>query len=492
MASNVVDIEPIWEHQERLGVEAIGANPATYLAWDMGSGKSRPIVEYVKRTFDGEPARILIACPKAVVSVWPAQFARFAPDLDVEILPLGDKPVTKRADKLKSEINRQAHFGRPLVVLVNYDAAWRKPLASVLTSVRWHLIACDEIHRIKSPCGIASRFFGALARQADRRVGLSGTPMPHSPLDVWAQFRFLDPNVFGWSFVRFRARYAVMGGFENRQVLGFKNLEELQALFYSIASRVTLDDVLPDLPKATHTERRFALSPKSRKLYDEVDREFCALVDDGVITASNALVKLLRLSQIANGFVLLDEDELPAGGVRLRVTSDEKTEALVELLDDVPAEEPVVVFARFHHDLDEIKGAAARACRAAYELSGRHKSLDEWLDHCDGFDDRDKSEERTRRAAPVLAVQIGTGSEGVDGLQLRSNYCVFFSCGWSLGQYYQAIGRLRRPGQESRTTVVHLIAESTVDSTICAALAKRREIVESVLDDAKRRATKES
>jgi len=74
------------------------------------------------------------------------------------------------------------------------------------------------------------------ARKAARyRLGLSGTPMPHSPLDVYAYFRFIDATIFGWSYNRFRQHFAVMGGYQNHQVVAYDNLDELNRKFYSVA-----------------------------------------------------------------------------------------------------------------------------------------------------------------------------------------------------------------------------------------------------------------
>ncbi len=80
----------------------------------------------------------------------------------------------------------------------------------------WDLIIADEAHRIKAPGGRASLFFKRMRTRANYRVALTGTPMPHGPLDIYAVFRFLDITIFGPGFAPFRQEYAVMGGYPPR------------------------------------------------------------------------------------------------------------------------------------------------------------------------------------------------------------------------------------------------------------------------------------
>ena len=80
------------------------------------------------------------------------------------------------------------------------------------------MVIADEAHRIKSPGGKASLFFKRLRLRSRRRIALSGTPMPHGPLDIYALFRFLDITIFGPSFAAFRQNFAVMGGFQRKQI----------------------------------------------------------------------------------------------------------------------------------------------------------------------------------------------------------------------------------------------------------------------------------
>jgi len=137
--------------------------------------------------------------------------------------------TAQRAARLKAALDTAG--GRTLVVTVNYEAVWRSELASLVESVRWSALVLDESHRIKSPGGKASRWLAKLAKAQPRarRLCLTGTPMPHSPLDLYGQARFLDPDIFGTSFTRMRARYAECDPRFPSKVRKWRNQDELAA-----------------------------------------------------------------------------------------------------------------------------------------------------------------------------------------------------------------------------------------------------------------------
>ena len=103
------------------------------------------------------------------------------------------------------------------------------------------MVLADESHKLKRPGGKASLYFKRLRHQARHRLALTGTPLPHSPLDVYAQFRFLDPSLFGPSFHAFKQTYAVLGGFHNKQVTAYQNLDQLEGLMRRVTFRVAKD-----------------------------------------------------------------------------------------------------------------------------------------------------------------------------------------------------------------------------------------------------------
>jgi SNF2 family DNA or RNA helicase len=283
--------------------------------------------------------------------------------------------------------------------------------------------------------------------------------MPHSPLDVWAQYRFLDRSVYDQTYTSFKARYAIMGGFHGKQTVGWRDLETLREKFFSLAFQVGAEvlDLPPELDETYHTD----LEANGAKHYRAIEEDFITwLGEEGdALTIKNALGKLLRLQQLTGG--MLPDD---AGGEHQVDSSKEKL--LEDLIEDIAKDEPIVVFCRFRADLNTVWRAAMKLGRLAGELSGTQSDLAAWQ----------RGDEHDPR---ILAVQIQAGGVGID--LTRARYAVYYSLGFSLADYLQSRARIRRPGQTRPVVFYHLIVRHTVDEHIMQALERRQDLIESVL-----------
>lgn len=401
--------------------------------------------------------RILVLCPMAVIRVWGNEVKKHGP-AGMQVAALNEGSVADRNRTVQAMLTRV--HGCPVMIVANYEAAWHEPLSNTILRTPWDCVIFDESSRIKAPGGKASRFCALI--QAKQRLALTGTPMPHSPLDIYAQYRALDPGIFGTSFTAFKAKYAVMGGYQNYQVVGWRNQEDLKRRMDAIRYEVKAEDL--DLPAMEIIDVPVTLGDAARKHYRELENLFITNVKSGAVTASNALAKLLRLQQVTCGF-------LPVQGIsgetlRLEEIGSEKRDALTELLEE-SAGEPVVVFCRFKHDLAAAQAAAEGLGRRAGELSGARNDMAQW----------DAGE------VDVMAVQVQAGGMGID--LTRARYGIYFSMVFSLGEYDQSLARLRRTNQTRPVTIYRLTAEKTVDGKICRALDQKREVIEAILTDAR-------
>jgi SNF2 family DNA or RNA helicase len=409
-----------------------------------------------------EIRRVLVLAPKSVVDVWPRMFTLHGSPPGATVFAPQRGTTAERAALIEKRLLDQT--GK-LVVVLNYESAiqgysdfkTRKGMAALLLKTRWDLVVLDESHRIKAPTGKTSKLVSYL--NADRRLCLTGTPMPHSPMDIFGQFRFLDPSIYGRSFVAFRNRYAKtvqLPGTSQVMIVGFQNQDELARRMDPITFTARTEDVL-DLPPFTDVDREFDLAPAEARAYRDMEREFVTEVKAGAVTAANALVKLLRLAQITGGLIETDEGERERLGAS-------KQALLSEVLEEC-GREPVAVFCRFRSDLDQVLESARDLGLSTAELSGRRNDIaatgGKW-EH-----------------GEVLAVQEQAGGVGVD--LTRCRFLVFWSLGYSLGNHEQARGRVRRPGQTRPVTYIYLVARGTVDRKVREALAKKKDVVDYVL-----------
>lgn len=447
----------LWKHQEeaiawawdRLGV---------FWAHGMGSGKTRTTLEFLLRKAKARGwSRVLVCCPKAVIAAWKKQAGLWAPGIRVVALEKGSS--AQKEKQLQAAIADPS----PCIVVANYESIWRIKGAE---KARWDFLVWDEVHRLKSPSGVASRWAGRVRAKNPEAVaiGLSGTLVPHSVLDLWGIYRSVeapDCTTFGTSYTLHKAKYAITPPGQNF-VVGFRNLPQAHALVRNTSHQVRSQDVL-DLPPIQMIDVPVDLSPAEAKVYVELEKEFCFLCESGAVTPKNALEQLLRLHQCTGGYVKFDDEKT----ARKIAEHPAKASTLRDMLEDLPSDEPVVIFCRFKSDIECAREACSATGRSVSELSGAKSELADWQ----------------LGATTTLVAQIQSGGIGID--LTRAAYAWFFSLGYSLAEYEQAVARLHRPGQGRRTVIYHLIATNggrrTVDGRVYEALSERKDVVDAIL-----------
>lgn len=443
------NVPALWNHQ-REAIDHCKQYPAAMLPLKMGGGKSRIIIELIK---EKNYQKVLIICPKSVVPVWPTEFKKYTSG-EYYIYPLTKGTVATKTKEAKDLLDAWKGI-RPVVLVINYESAREETFAKFALKAKFDLVVADESHRIKDGNSATGRFFYQLGRVVNNKVCLSGTPLAHSPLDVFGQYKFLDANIFGRSFTAFRARYCEMNPYSPYpQIIKYQNLEELNRKFYSIAYRPP--EKLIDLPPAIHTYRYCQLSDKAMRTYRTLEREFYAAIADGEVTVSNALVKLLRLQQITGGHLHTDTGHVVA-------IDNAKATLLQEVLEDIDTSEPLVIFARFKADLEAIQKVLASLSRSNGELSGNKNDLAEWQ----------------AGKLNTLVTQIRSGNAGID--LTRACHCVYYSVGSSVSEFEQSLARLHRPGQKNTVTYYHLLAQKTVDEKVYKAIQQHQDIITYVM-----------
>lgn len=426
----------------------------------MGCGKTFTTLAIALKT--QAKKNIITVCPKKVISVWPKEMTKYVNGdthivcyLDNENMSVAKKLKMLEKALLECEVNE-----KPLWLIINYDSVWREPIASAILKIEWGLMVLDEIHRIKSHDGKASKFCWKLGRASEKRLGLTGTLMPHSPLDVYAIFRAIDESIFGTSYTAFEKHFVTYGGFNGKEVTGYINVQELHDKIASITYRVS-EDVL-DLPETQDIVIECELCPGAKKVYKQLYDDLYAEVEAGEISVANALVKILRLQQLTGGFIPIDDEERHTQQNLFRIDRS-KQEAVEELLEDIGKDEQIVVFYRFFGDGLAIEEACKKVKRTCGELSGKRNNLQEWQD----------------RKFNVLRVQIQAGGEGID--LTNACYVLYYSVGHSLGQYLQSRKRAHRPGQTRKTFFYHITAKPTIDQKVYLALEKKQSVVDFVM-----------
>lgn len=431
--------------------------PASALLMEQGTGKTLTTLAVIGRRYlDGQIKRVLIVAPAAVVPVWPQEFADYADyDYDIKVLDGPVKSRIKTLDSWQDSLYLQ-------VAVTNYEGTWR--MEDELKLWRPDMIVCDESQRIKTPSSAQSKCLHRLGRLAKYRMILTGTPVTQGPMDFYSQYKFLAPEIFGVNYTNFKARYMVMGGFEGRQIIGYQNMPELIQKAHSVAYRVTKAEAL-DLPEQIDQLLYCELEPKARRIYKDLLRDSVAELDNAqVITVSNALSQLLRLSQLTGGFI--------GHGDAAESVSQAKLKLLDDTLEDLlQAGKKVVIFARFTAEIKAIR-----------QLLDSKKVAFAWI--AGEVDQSMRGDEVKRfQADPDCQVFVAqTRTAGLGITLTAADTAIFYSLDYSFADYDQARCRIHRIGQRNTCTYIHLLAKDTVDSKVLQALQQKRSVADDVVD----------
>lgn len=461
----IIPIEPMpikltpYQHQVQ-GYNRCLQNDGYGLLFDMGLGKTITAMAVASRRYQrGEVKRLLIVCPSAVMPVWEREFEVAAISYSVYML---EGAVTKRKQLLK-----QYPTNGLQVAVINFEGTWR--METELVQWQPDMLIVDESQRIKNAQSRQSKAVHKIAKAARYRVILSGTPVSNSPLDVYSQWKVIDEEIFGSSYYAFRARYAIMGGYSNKQITGYKNLVELTQKAHSKALRISKEQAL-DLPEQVDEFRYCELDPQGERIYRSIEKDCYAELQKGEIKATNILTLLLRLQQVSGGFVNAGDEH---GAIPQRV-STAKVELLCELLDDLAeTDEKLVIFARFTAEVTEIERLLERKGICYETLSGKSKNRGDIVNRF-----------QTDGSIKAMVAQIAVGGVGIT---LHSaSVVIYYSTTFSLTDYLQSRSRTHRIGQQRRCLYIHLVCRNTVDEKILETLAKKQDIATAIVDDWKR------
>ena len=447
----------LFAHQRRMAGMALSMPAYAFFA-EMRTGKTLATIAAAGRAYlDGRIASMLVVCPTSVMYVWQREFEEWA-DFPYEIRVLDHDSVAKK----RAALSLPWQQGTLHIAVINFESTWRM-IESLQSFACGQLVVVDESHRIKDARTRQAKAIHKLGELASWRLILTGTPITQNPLDAFSQYLFLDPTIFGRSFVNFRNRYAVVNGY---RVSRWKNMDEFRRKAHSIAFRIRRDECW-DVPDEIDETVEVRLSPKTGSIYANVRALSVAELSSGKVTAANILTKLLRLQQIAGGFATTDDGEVVQVG-------SEKIDITRDLLTDILADHgrKVVVFARFLPEIAALAQALRDAGIPAVAMIGE-TPIRERADMVHQF--------AADGGPRVFVAQIATGGLGID--LSRADTTIFLSCDWSLATMQQARARILGSGQMSKkVSYLNIVAKGTVDAKILRALEAKQDLAATIVD----------
>lgn len=450
------------------------------LHMEMGTGKTKIAVDRLCAMFQlGMIGKAVVFSPVAVRRVWVREFATHG-TVPVTVFIVKDMEM-KRQQRVFTELLQSPD---PVVFVCGAESlqqGFQKGRAydttiEVMTAGVPIAVVNDESHLFKGPDSNRSLNVEHLTQNIFDMGNMTGTPVSQGPLDLYMQFQILDPNILGFGdFYSFRNHFAEMGGYENREVVSYKNIEELTALIAPYTYTVTKDEVL-DLPPKVMTVRYVTLSESQRQAYNNIRANGEALIQSAVkagksveLVVEEILAEYNMLQQISSGFVRYNEVDNATDTVTRReevlITPDKnpKIKELLKILEENPTRQ-VLVWAKFKREIDDIVQALKDNRIGVRSYTGATSHEDRQINE-DDFN------------AGKYRVFVSNAATGGTGLTLNAaSLVVYYTNDFRLVMRLQSEDRCHRKGQDKSVLYVDLLCEDTKDDDIYEALASKQDV----------------
>lgn len=486
---------PPFQHQI-IGIQKLLDNPFFGLFDEMGIGKTFQVINAAQILYTrGIIDRVIVIAPASVKPVW------FDPEMGElsKFLWINTRSLVSEFHSKISQWNwGSVEDPRLRWIISNYEFIRSKnrltqllPFASNKT-----LLVLDESSAVKSHRAEQAKACLQLRRKCGRVVILNGTPIANTPMDMFSQGEIMSPTILQVkSYFHFRARYAVLGGWQQRQIIEYQNLEDLQNRFKPyVLRRLKKDciDLPPVLPAVTHT---ITLTDTTWGFYKEMRDEMVAWLSDSTVSvAQQAIVKTIRLAQITSGFLggvveeIVDidergEDVVETTQLEVQEIGREKLDFILNWQKDQLAIDPnlkLLVWSRFIPELTRYLREVRQVfpdhkvgCVAGKALLGMKK-----------HEEREMAmrllDPRTAPPGPVtVGGTLGTGSLGHNFTACHTT--ISMSSDYSPWKKNQADARVDRPGQIHAVSNFDIVAtgprgQKTIDHIIVKARRGKEDI----------------
>lgn len=323
------------------------------------------------------------------------------------------------------------------------------------------IIVVDESDQIKNYTSKRTTYLTAACDGVAMKRILTGTEITKGLEDLFGQLNFLGTKVLGYdNITSFKNHFCTLGGFKCRQVVGYKNVDELLRLLEPYSFRALKDDCL-DLPPKMYKRWTVELSPAQRKLYDDLARNFFADCDGKQISASIGIVRLIRLQQITCGW-------FPADGETdyTRIPGDNpKLEAVLQHCKH--RQKKTIVWARFKQDVKDITEELRRE-------HGRDNVMS-YFGETD-IEERGIVRDRFQKEDLQFVVANKAAARGLTFTACDDNF--IHSNSFDFGDRKQLEDRTHRIGTANSVLYTDCEAARTVDRKIINCLKKRQKIAD--------------
>lgn len=317
------------------------------------------------------------------------------------------------------------------------------------------MIAFDEAHKAKNPDSQQGKALLSIDCKGPK-IPMSGTFVLNNPLDLYLPLRWAGFETH--SFYAYKQHYCTMGGFGGKEIVGYKNLDELRSMVSKVMLRRVKGDVI-DLPPKVHTIEWVDAYPEQKSLYKDVRDQVRDNIDK-VKVHPDPLSEMLRLRQVT-GY---------PGILSSTVTKSAKMDRMEELVEEeVSVGGKAIIFSNWSEMTNVIRHKLKKY-NPAY-ITGEVGSVQ-------------RMEEKDRfQNDPNCKVMIGTiGALGTGFTLTAAQLVIFVDEPWNRGIKDQAEDRAHRIGTRGTVRVVTILTRDTVDEGVYNLVQKKGKMADLLVD----------
>lgn len=409
------------------------------LFMDMGTGKTRCAIELVARR-QQRIGRVIWFCPVGLKLTIAAEIEKHTSGESVYVFG----PETCADDM-------QDAFWY-IVGIESMSSSDRVVMAVHRLIDQDTFIIVDESSYIKGHASKRSMRIAELSTPARYRLLLTGTPITQGVVDLYAQMRFLSPEILGYgSFYSFAKNHLEYSDEYPGMILRTVNYDKLADRLAPFIYQVTKSECM-DLPEKIYDHVYFGLTTEQANSYQQAKDEILnGIVDE--IPDYIIFQLFTALQQIVSGFWNRNGNEF----IRL---PHKRIETLQTIIGGIPDNDKIIVWCKFTESVKQIADALPGCALYYGELSEkkRHEQL-----------------QLFRESKRFLVATQATGGHGLTLNEAR--YHIFYENEFKYANRVQAEDRSHRIGQTEHVTYIDIVSNSGIDRRIMDAIAKKANAV---------------
>lgn len=447
---------------QKAAVEKVKPTRVSALFMDMGTGKSRTVIELVKLRAN-KIDHVVWVCPVSLKETVRYEILKHTDCAENDIFIFDGKvtDATVPLDRMWYIVGIESLSSSDRVTMA---------LNSIITKKTF--VIMDESSYIKGHTAKRTRRITKLSRRARYRTILTGTPLSQGVVDLYSQMRFLSPKILGYhSFYSFACNHLEYHPDYPGLIVRAHNIPFIASKIKPYIYQCTKDECM-SLPSKLYKRYCTYLSMDQENEYAAAKMRFLdemtkAEEQDKEISCIVIFKLFTELQTICCGFIRQNETEMSLINPRL--------DTLLTVAHDIPDGDKAIIWAKYIYAVKQITSALRKEF-GEDSVAQYYGDLQP--------EKRDKEIEKFMNSAKFL---VATQSCAGHGLNLQfCHYQIFYANGFKYSERIQAEDRCHRHGQKRRVTYIDIHADKTIDDKIEDALYKKGDVVQSFRDEVER------